>query len=112
MADMRHLLETCFGRRSQPGFRRRTGCSHQSDHLRVRAVERRKELAPRYGHRRIALADRLSLAIPGPGLCVRWHIFDQLEHVGEAAHAVLVAAGEEAVLAEHRAAIGPQPAGP
>ena len=56
--------------------------------------------------------DRLRLAVPGPGLGFGRHMLDQLEHVVEAAQAVLVAAGEEAVLAEHRAAIGPQPGGP
>src|SRR6185437_5832866 len=111
VADVRDLLEARLVRRAQPRFRRRTGRLHEAGDLGLLAVEAGEELAPADEHRRLALADRFALAVPGPGLRPGRHVLDEIEHVGEPAHAVSVAAGERAVAAEHRAAIGPQPAG-
>jgi hypothetical protein len=95
------------------GFHRRTGGFHQPNHLGGLAVEAREGLAPGNGHGGVSLLidcashrPRFQVLAAG-GIC-----FDELEHVGEAAQPVLVAAGEKPSLSKHRAAIGPKPGSP
>jgi hypothetical protein len=55
---------------------------------------------------------RLAFAVPGPGRGRRRHVLHQLQHVVEAPHAVRVVGAEVAVVAEDRAAVGPEPGRP
>src|SRR5215218_10012974 len=112
MADVRNLAEPGFGGGAQLGFLGRVRRLHQAYDLAVLAVEAREELAPGDQHAGGALADRLALAVPGPRLRSRWHVLDQLEHVLEAGDAISVAAREQLVLVEYRAAVRPEPSGP
>src|SRR3954467_9679631 len=109
---MRDLEEAGFRRGTQLCLLWRRRRLHQALHPAVRAIEGGEKLAPGDTERGIALAQRLALAVPSPGLRRRRHMLDELEHVVEPGDALRIATGEGAVLAEDRTTLRPEPGGP